>query len=76
MAVTPQSYLYLCYTLGVRLTKKRKVVEAIPEEDYRTCRSQWDLSHVKLLDKLEQLCVVTLTQPAHLKIHPSSVKSA
>ena len=39
--------------------------------DYRTRRSQWHSSHVKLPDKLEQLRMVALTQPAHLKVRPS-----
>jgi hypothetical protein len=58
-------------TCGVRPTKKRKVVEAVPKEDDKTRRPQWHSSHVKLPDKLEQLHMVMLTQSAHLKVCPS-----
>src|SRR5882762_7656927 len=59
-------------TRGVKPTKKRKVVDAVPEHDYRTRRPQWHSSHVKLPDQLEQRRMVALTQPAHLKVRPSS----
>jgi hypothetical protein len=61
-------------TREVRSNKKRKVVKAVPGEDYRTRGTQWHSSHIKLADELEQLRMIALTQPARLKVLPSGIR--